>query len=689
MAQTQQKIRIAFVYPPYGPPTLASLGLAILSAGVKARGFECRTFYWNYHVEEALPHATYAQKRKTYALLTERAFSPWNEWAFTRSIFPNELGRRDGEALTQLATLDAALAGQTGEFWPSQIVLYLANHAVRLVTEMAERLVPFDVIGISTTFFQNGPALALAKRVKERWPEKTIVLGGANCDGEMGRGLIEKFPFLDCVFSGEVDQSFPEFVECLAADTSIGHVPGLLYRTPDGRVLEGPPAVPIANLNQLPIPDFDDYISERKRFGQHVEGEICLPLESSRGCWWGAKHHCVFCGLNANGMAYRQKDPERFKDEVQTIVDRYGARYLFMADNILSATYYKDFVQWAKQRRLNVDFFYEIKANVTRQQVSDLAEAGITMVQPGIESFSSKILRLMQKGVRGIQNIAFLKYAAEYGIVVAYNLLAGFPGEDPFEYERLAREIPKLSHFQPPNGVMDIEFHRFSPYHNDTKRFGIRLHPHENYSFIYPFAEEDLARLAYFFELEGRSPADLSYLSHIRGVVLEWRSHYDGEECALTWRRDGRDILIKDRRRRFGPRDYRLQDHAVAVFEALDTPTGLQTTVQRSLENAVNVAASIGHEAPERASSMPSSRVPLGHAPILHYNWPWPTSHAAMNISEKVIAFTDAQFRRDPAAYLEQLISAGIVYSDDGLYLGLPVCENYRRTQAAWARMRI
>jgi hypothetical protein len=127
---------------------------------VKARGFECRTFYWNYCVEMALPHVTSAQKRKTYALLTERAFAPWNEWAFTRSIFPNELSRRDGEVLTQLAALDAALVGQTGELWPSQIVLYLANNAVRLMTEMAEQLASFDVIGISTTF----------SKTDRRWP---------------------------------------------------------------------------------------------------------------------------------------------------------------------------------------------------------------------------------------------------------------------------------------------------------------------------------------------------------------------------------------------------------------------------------------------------------------------------------------------------------------------------------------
>jgi hypothetical protein len=31
----------------------------------------------------------------------------------------------------------------------------------------------------------------------------------------MGRGLMDNFPFVDYVFSGEVDYSFPEFLDCI------------------------------------------------------------------------------------------------------------------------------------------------------------------------------------------------------------------------------------------------------------------------------------------------------------------------------------------------------------------------------------------------------------------------------------------------------------------------------------------
>jgi ribosomal peptide maturation radical SAM protein 1 len=648
----QRKPRVALIYPPYGPPNLASLGLALLSAGLKARGFTCRTFYWNYLLLDALPHSTLADRRQAYSMLTERTLYPWTEWAFTRWLYPEALGRRDREVTQRLALLDATLGGQTGQFPPSRLVQHLLEATPRLVAEMTDHLAPFDIIGISSTFFQNGAALALAHAVKKRWPKKLTVLGGANCDGEMGRAQIELFPFLDVVFSGEVDHAFPNFVQRFAELGELEETAGALVRMPDGRIVEGPRAEPLTNLNELPLPDFDDYIAERRRFGLHTSDDLCLPLESSRGCWWGAKHHCVFCGLNANGMAFRQKDPDRFRHEAETIAGRYGARYLFMADNILSARYYRDFVQWAKGRHLNLDFFYEIKANVARAQVADLAEAGITMVQPGIESFSSATLRLMRKGVRGIQNIAFLKYAADYGLFAAYNLLAGFPGEDPLEYEQMARELPKLSHLRPPNGLSIVEFHRFSPYHNDPTQFDLRLRPHANYNFIYPFPEHELARLAYFFEMAGRAPQDLAYLAPIQRAIESWRKVYNDQTCTLTWHEeDEGSIVVEDHRPGFGQGEWHLRGQAADLFRALDTPTTPAAAIRVTLVGSGTTGSHLG--------------------------------------AARTIDFAPGELATSPEACLRQFTAPGLAYEEDGLCVSLPIRSVHRQMESGWTRIGV
>jgi ribosomal peptide maturation radical SAM protein 1 len=349
-------------------------------------------------------------------------------------------------------------------------------------------------------------------------------------------------------------------------------------------------------------------------------------------------------------MAFRQKEPLRFRSEIQATVERYNARWLFMADNILPAKYYGDFMQWARQRGLQIDFFYEIKANVTRRHVADLAEAGVSMVQPGIESFSSPILSLMKKGVRGAQNIAFLKYAAEEGLIAAYNLLAGFPGEDPFEYERMSRELPKLFHLRPPNGLSVVEFHRFSPYHNAPEVFGLRLRPHPNYGFIYPLEARALDGLAYFFEVEGRSAGDLSYLAAIRRVIDEWRTQYDETVCRLTWRRDGAAIVVEDTRPHFGPRAIRLSRAAAALLEAFDSPTTL----------AAAAASLRGLESSEPARPRPG---------------------------ETLIDFSAAELARDPKGCLRRLGAYGLTYEEDGLHVALPVSAAARAVEPGWAQV--
>ena len=80
------------------------------------------------------------------------------------------------------------------------------------------------------------------------------------------------------------------------------------------------------NLDTLPIPDYDDYIDALASSPAAADVTPMLMLETSRGCWWGEKHHCTFCGLNGLTMAFRSKTPERVIEEIETLRSRYGAR---------------------------------------------------------------------------------------------------------------------------------------------------------------------------------------------------------------------------------------------------------------------------------------------------------------------------------------------------------------------------
>jgi ribosomal peptide maturation radical SAM protein 1 len=643
-------VQVALVHPPFAPAGLPSLGLGLLQAGVRGRGIGCRTFYWGLDLVPELPGGP-EERAALYDALTSRRLHPFNEWTFARVLhgdaLPERLPEIQSAYLARHGTAAAAVAR-------GRHILALRERADELVDRMADRLAGFDLVGISSTFFQNTPALALARRVKQRWPDKPVVLGGANTDGGMGQALLELFPFLDAVFEGEVDHAFPEFVARMAAGSGTDDVPGLIRRDPLRGLVAGPKSSPLADLDSLPIPDFEDYIEAFHASGLDRTRELTLPLESSRGCWWGERQHCTFCGLNAEGMGYRTKSAERFFAEVETVVARHGARFLFMTDNILAPRYDRSFAEWAQRRQVGVDFFYEIKANVRRAQVERLAAAGVTAVQPGIESFSGRVLDLIRKGVTPLQNIAFLKHARELGLLPAYNLLVGVPGESAEDYAPLLTLLPKLAHLHPPAAVAPIEFHRFSPYQRDPASFGLELRAASDYSFLHPLQGPELARIAYFFE-DARGGGPGAHVRPFGQAVLAWCRAYREDDCLLTWQRDGEDVLVDDRRPAFGPRRLRLRGFAAELLLAL-REVGTLSALQRLAEPA-----------------------PVAAGPAA---------------DDDAIAFGAADFLAAPGECLAPLLAAGLLLEEGGderdrRLLALPVSFDRRPTQAGWTRTRV
>ncbi|MCD2506106.1 hypothetical protein LRN57_14440, partial [Staphylococcus aureus] len=87
-------------------------------------------------------------------------------------------------------------------------------------------------------------------------------------------------------------------------------------------------------------PNFDDYFEQLQASPLHGYVIPGLLIETSRGCWWGAKHHCTFCGLNGSGMAFRAKSQARVQQEVSQLAARYRLKRFMAVDNILDNKYF-------------------------------------------------------------------------------------------------------------------------------------------------------------------------------------------------------------------------------------------------------------------------------------------------------------------------------------------------------------
>ena len=196
--------------------------------------------------------------------------------------------------------------------------------------------------------------------------------------------------------------------------------------------------------------------------------------------------------------------------------------------------------------------FYEVKSNLKYQHLKAMHDGGVRCIQPGIESFSDSVLTLMRKGVSGFQNVQLLRWSEEVGIVPAWNILGGFPGENPDEYAWMADLIPLLTHLEPPTGCSPIRLDRFSPLFVRSEESGLRrVRPSRSYYYVFPLGRRELSRLAYFFDFEyqdGREPD--KYLLKAQVEVQTWRNARFGERRPVlnaTIREDG-NVQIEDTR---------------------------------------------------------------------------------------------------------------------------------------------
>jgi ribosomal peptide maturation radical SAM protein 1 len=406
----------------------------------------------------------------------------------------------------------------------------------------------------------------------------------------MGLELHRQFPFIDFVCRGESDFLFPALVEPLLKRATPALLPGLISRDEAGQsVPVNGSAPPVTDLDSLPYPDFDDYLQQIGQSSLASEFNPMLVYESSRGCWYGEKQHCTFCGLNDEVIAFRRKSPGRVLDELTYITRRYGVYRLAAMDNILDMRYLRDMVPEMIERDLGCSIHYEIKANLNKSQLRLLRRAGMDNLQPGIESLSTSVLKLMRKGCTALQNVQLLKWASELKIEMPWNLLIGFPGEDTSEYTRMAEMVPALLHLQPPWRAGLIRLERFSPYFKDPQGLGItNVRPASNYDIVYPFSEESLERLAYLFEfdyLNGRDPS--AYSAALSEMIEYWQANY----CpgALTCVSNGQVLFIHDRRPSVKRAKAELTGMWKAIYEFCDQAHSLEIIHSHILESGYSV----------------------------------------------------------------------------------------------------
>jgi magnesium-protoporphyrin IX monomethyl ester (oxidative) cyclase len=489
------------------------------------------------------------------------------EWAFAGAAFPDFHPDHEAylDAVLSAAVSRGLLRRSSFTSDPRDALWKARKAAPAFIEKVALRVLEKrpGIVGCTSTFMQHCASLAVLGKIRELAPEVVTVIGGANCEGAMGVAARKCFPWLDFVVSGEADYLFPDL--CRKIFTSGKNIPaqelplGVISSKYPGPIFNAEaPRASVQQMDKTPVPDFDDYFAALRLSPLRDFISPGLAMETSRGCWWGKVHHCTFCGLNGGNMAFRSKSSDRVVSELEELSERYGIRKFNIVDNILDLSY----IQTVLPRLAAGEpytLFFETKANLKRDQLERLAEAGIRRLQPGIESMHDEILKLIDKGTTALQNVRLLKWAREIGVFITWNFLWDIPGEKDEWYREMAEWLPMVSHLQPP-GVDRIQFHRFSPYHQRPESFGLSLLPFLLYNYVYPVASAQMRDLAYYFHDQERQSAKEElerrvHLKKVMKVLAVWNMLWGqgglkriGEKPVLVMKEEKDRIYIKDTR---------------------------------------------------------------------------------------------------------------------------------------------
>ncbi len=421
-----------------------------------------------------------------------------------------------------------------------------------------------DLVGFSSMISQNLSSISLANRIKQENSNCTVIMGGSNCLPPMGEEIVKNIQSIDFTFSGPSLKSFPRFIRhTLDGEPEKRHRirgvfspsncrPGGTHHNRPAEELKGEEL----NINTEIEIDYDDFF---RSLDGKLKGENINPVllfETSRGCWWGEKSRCSFCGMDSATLRSQVMNPGLAVKTINSVL-RYAPRCrIFMATDIIMPKNYPREVFPRIKTPPHTTLLYEVRATMDREELRSISTAGVKAVSSGIECLSTSSLKLAGKGTSVFSNIMFMKNCLLADVHPAWLFLVGIPGESGDTYRRYLEIIPRVLHLPPPYYVSPVIFERDNYYFYHPGEFGLNLKPYDWYEMIYPLDNDITDRLAILFMNTNTSlpyyRGLFDYFHRLKGEINRWIDRWfdpgEQEKPALYfYSRDGREMVYDSR----------------------------------------------------------------------------------------------------------------------------------------------
>ena len=276
------------------------------------------------------------------------------------------------------------------------------------------------LVGFSSQFYQWIPALIIAKKLKKRFPEVILFVGGFGTSEE-ARLFLKNFTSFDFASWGEGEFSDYMLINYLKNETkhNVDNIPHLAYRN-NQNIVCTKNGMSYSSLDKVEF-NIDDYIHQST--GIISKEEMILPIETGRGCHW---NKCHFCYLNI-GYKFRRKSNQAVINEIRNKIEKYAVyNFEFLDNDLIGGDFckFEDLLNQimgikASYEKFSIKMAEIITKGLSSSLVKKMKMAGFENVQIGYESPSDILLKKISKKNSFASNLLFIKWAIEYGIKVS------------------------------------------------------------------------------------------------------------------------------------------------------------------------------------------------------------------------------------------------------------------------------
>jgi len=285
-----------------------------------------------------------------------------------------------------------------------------------------------DVVGFSMLTPAAPKGYEAAKLVKRELGDDVVVIAGGTHVTPMYEEALRNG--IDVVVRGEGELTTLDLIRVLEnhglSASELKKVRGIAFKE-DGKTVITPTRPFIRNLDELPWPA--RHLLPMDKYTLFNKPIRLAHVMASRGCPYG----CVYCITSYFwGRRIRFRSAKNVADEVQYLVEKYGAKQVVFSDDELAVNrkFVYDFVKELKERGLDVPFSCGSRVDhVDKNYLKFLYDNGCNAIYFGVESGSQATIDKIGKKITLEQAEKAFRWVKELGGFASGAFILGFPWE--------------------------------------------------------------------------------------------------------------------------------------------------------------------------------------------------------------------------------------------------------------------